>query len=287
MDQQTHDGTLAERAAAQLAQQFEAGAESPDWAAIAARCHIGRRQLERLFRARFATTPARYWADLKAEAAEMLLRSGHDVLTAAAVSGHSGPGRLHEAMLARRGMTPGQVRALGGGVRIGYGAFDTPLGPVLMAATGRGLCALRLCTLKPWEAHLEELRGEFPEAALAEDAAALQPYADQLVAFLEARAQTFDPRIDVHGTAFQREVWSELRRLAPGETATYAEIARRLGRPKSARAIGQACARNGIAIAIPCHRVLAASGDLRGYRWGPDWKRKLLQLEGEMRRRGA
>lgn len=276
----------AEFAAAELRRRFAAGTEDPpDWEAFAEECGLGRRRLERLFRRRFGTSPGRFWADLRAEAAEALLRSGHDVLTAAVASGHSGPGRLHEAMLARRGMTPGELRALGRGVRIAFAVFDTPLGPALLAATERGLCALRLCSLASAEEHLAELRSEFPEADFAEDPAALQPYADQLVAWLEARADRFDPRLDVHGTAFQREVWAELRRVPPGETASYAEIARRLGRPRAARAVGQACGRNPIAIAIPCHRIVGGTGDLRGYRWGEEWKRRLLALEAEMRRR--
>lgn len=279
------DAAIADRSRDELRRQFDAGAERPDWSAIERAAGVGRRQVERLFRARHGTSPARYWSDLKADAAVGLLREGHDVLGAALRSGHSGPGRLHDATVARTGMTPGQVRARGRGVRIAWGAFDTPLGHVLIAATERGVCALRLCTLKPPADHLDDLRAEWPAAVIAEDRAAVQAYADELVAWLERRTETFDPRIDVHGTAFQREVWTELRKLKAGETASYREIALRIGRPRAARAVGHACALNGIAIAVPCHRVLTSTGDLGGYRWGEEWKRKLLALEAEMRKR--
>jgi AraC family transcriptional regulator of adaptative response/methylated-DNA-[protein]-cysteine methyltransferase len=225
--------------------------------------------------------------DLRTQAAETLLAQGHDVLSAAVRAGFSGPGRLHEALVTRRGITPGEARTGAAGVRVAYGLFDSPLGIVLLAATPRGLCSLRLCVIKPPNAHLDELRTEFPAATFTESASAVQKYADQLLAYLEQRAADFHPDVDVHGTAFQREVWAELRRIPAGEIATYSEIAERIGKPRAVRAVASACASNRIAIAIPCHRVLRKGGGLGGYAWGLEWKIRFLELEKQMRAKTA
>lgn len=270
---------VAKRIAEELRAQFAEGLDAPDWRRLSRATGIARRQMERLFRTHFLTSPMRFWADLRSAEAEALLRGGHDVLDAAVRAGFSGPGRLHDAVVARRGVTPGELRSGGRGLRIAVGTFDTPLGWVLLAATARGLCALRLCTLAPAREVLAELKSEFPHASFEEDTQALQGCADALVAFLENRADRFDPQLDVHGTAFQRAVWEELRRIPAGETRSYGEIAARIGHPKAARAVGQACARNSVSIAIPCHRALGADGSLTGFRWGAEWKKRLLELE--------
>jgi AraC family transcriptional regulator of adaptative response/methylated-DNA-[protein]-cysteine methyltransferase len=161
-----------------------------------------------------------------------------------------------------------------------YGFFDTRLGTALLAATPRGLCALRLGPSAAAEEKLDEMRSDFPGATICEAMSAVQSYADQLVAFLEGRSRHFQPRLDVlRGTAFQRRVWEELRRVEPGETLSYTDLAARVGRPSAVRAVAGACAQNGIAVAIPCHRVLRRDGSLAGYRWGKEWKRRLLEME--------
>jgi O-6-methylguanine DNA methyltransferase len=166
---------------------------------------------------------------------------------------------------------------------IRYGFRDTPIGVVLLAATDRGLCSLRICPEAEPRKALAELRTEFPKAALVEDRDAVRAYADSLVAFLEARAERFAPPLDVlSGTPFQREVWNELQRVPPGETISYTALAARIGRPTAIRAVGGACARNGIAIAIPCHRAVRADATLAGYRWGLGWKRRLLEIEAAL-----
>lgn len=165
--------------------------------------------------------------------------------------------------------------------RIKYAVFDTMLGPALIAATEKGLCALRLCACHGAEKERDELRRDFPKAMLTEYAEAARPYAEQLNAFLSGEAQEFRPTLDmVKGTSFQRTVWRALQETKPGETVTYTELAARIGQGAgSARAVGTACAANGIGIAVPCHRARRADGSLAGFRWGLDWKRRLLELE--------
>lgn len=159
-------------------------------------------------------------------------------------------------------------------------AVETPFGTALLAATPRGLCALRLCAPEDTERKREELRRDFPATQFVENPAALSPFATGLCAFLEGRAAVFSPPLDiVLGTPFQRTVWAELTRTSPGTVLTYSELAARLGRPDAVRAVAGACAQNGIAIAIPCHRVVRKSGHLAGFRWGLDWKSRLLQRE--------
>jgi AraC family transcriptional regulator of adaptative response/methylated-DNA-[protein]-cysteine methyltransferase len=242
-----------------------------------------RRQMERRFRERYLTSPARYFRDVQAENAEALLRSGKDVLSAAMGAGFASPGRLHDAVVARRGMTPGELRQGGAGVRIAFGFFDTPLGIVLMGRTERGLCALRLCAFTGAECELADMRAEFPQAKFVEDPTAMQADADQLVAFLDARAETFAPCLDIlRGTTLQREVWAELQRLKPGEVISYSTLAERVGHPEEIRAVTDACAINNLAIAIPCHRACHKDGRMEGVRWGTVWKQRLLELEARM-----
>ena len=167
--------------------------------------------------------------------------------------------------------------------QISFGFFTTDIGDALLAATPRGLCALRLCAPNHRAEKLSELQNDYPRAQFTEDAQALQPYIDQLIAFLGPSAEPFTPTLDLlDGTAFQREVWTEMQKLAPGETVSYSELATQIGRPAAVRAVAQACARNGLAIAIPCHRVVRRDGSLAGFRWGLDWKRQLLALEARM-----
>jgi AraC family transcriptional regulator of adaptative response/methylated-DNA-[protein]-cysteine methyltransferase len=286
-DATDNDGAILEALAREIREQAEDdGREQLDVERLLALAPWGRRQTERRFRERFLTSPARYFRDRRTERAERLLRDGEDVLSAAARSGFASPGRLHDALVARRGLTPGEVRRRGAGVAISYGFFDTQIGVVLLAATARGLCALRICQFVGAEEQLADVRADYPAAEIREDAAAVQPYADQLVAFLDARSESFRPRLDLlSGTTFQREVWAELQRTRPGDVFSYTDLAARVGRPDAVRAVAGACAANGIAIAIPCHRAVRRDGSLAGFRWGKDWKRRLLDLEAQMAER--
>jgi len=272
----------------EIRRQAADGSERLDMDRLLAISHWGRRQTERRFRDRFLTSPARYFRDCQIEIAERLLIEGEDVLSASTKSGFASPGRLHDALLSRRGLTPGEIRRRGAGVHMDFGFFQTQLGVVMVAATKRGLSSLRMCGSNPSEEQLAEkiaeFQQEYPHADLNEDTEPLQSYADQLVAFLDARSSSFCPPLDIlTGTTFQREVWAEIQQIQPGETLSYAELAARLGRPEAVRAVANACGANSCAIAIPCHRIIRQDGSLAGYRWGIEWKRRLLQLEAEMK----
>lgn len=267
-----------------IAEQALAGQDRFDMDVILARSVWGRRQTERYFRDVMLTSPQRYFRDCQAEIARERLLNGDDVLTASTAAGFSSTGRLHDALIARYGLTPGEVRQKGQGMQVNYGFFSTQVGVVILAATERGVCFIALCgveaDLETMESRLDSLRGLLPEAELIENLGAIQEYADHLVAFLERRTPEFCPPLDIiQGTTFQREVWAELRRTQAGEILSYRELAERLGRPEAVRAVASACARNNVAIAIPCHRVRRSDGSLSGYRWGVEWKARLLALE--------
>ncbi|MGH7587858.1 MAG: bifunctional transcriptional activator/DNA repair enzyme AdaA [Gemmatimonadota bacterium] len=160
---------------------------------------------------------------------------------------------------------------------IRFGVGECSLGSILVAATDKGVCAILLGD-EP-DRLARELRGHFPEARLIAADRELDPLVEQVVEFVEAPAHAFGLPLDVRGTTFQRRVWQALREIPAGSTATYTDIANRIGAPGAVRAVGQACAANALAVAIPCHRVVRNDGTLSGYRWGVDRKRALLERE--------
>ncbi|MDX2176816.1 MAG: methylated-DNA--[protein]-cysteine S-methyltransferase [Candidatus Sumerlaeia bacterium] len=276
------EAALAERLAAEVRAQADAGAERIDWPALLAVAGVSRRQVDRIALAELGETPARMLRRLRGLAAVALLEAGADVLNASLRAGYSGPGRLHDAMVRSRGFTPGEIRRRGEGVSVLWDVVATSIGPVLLGATRRGLCSLRSCVRIPPEEHLAEMRSDWPLAEFRRDPAALEPVACELIEFLEQRRDSFSPEIDLPpGTPFQQRVWEELRRLEPGETVSYSELARRVGKPRAVRAVASVCAANQLTIAIPCHRAMRKDGSLAGFRWGIEWKRRLLEIERE------
>lgn len=175
------------------------------------------------------------------------------------------------------GMQPTRDRSSSHHVAIRYTVQPSDLGWVLLAATQRGICAIELSDSP--EAAIAALQSRFPKAQLQPNDAELDHWAATVIAWLHAPHQPLALPLDVQGTDFQRQVWQALQAIPPGETASYAEIARRLGHPKSARAVARACATNTIAVAIPCHRVVGSNGTLTGYRWGIHRKQALLARE--------
>jgi AraC family transcriptional regulator of adaptative response/methylated-DNA-[protein]-cysteine methyltransferase len=236
--------------------------------------------LQRRFRARYGLSPAEYLAQRKLGTLKRALRQGRDVSAALYDAGYGSPSRVYEAGAARLGMTPARYRAGGDGEALRWCTLDTALGTALVAASERGICMVELGAD---ESALEEkLRGEFPCARLQRVDAGRDAFlAPRVRAVADALAgNQAQVEVELLGTAFQKKVWDALMRIPQGETRSYAEIAAQVGAPKSARAVAGACARNRVAVLVPCHRVVRGDGSVGGYRWGLPLKRRLLQREG-------
>lgn len=250
----------------------------PSVAAVARHLGVDRFQLQRVFRKATGLTPQAYLAELRAERLRQGLAQGLEVTEALYAAGYGSSRAVYERAAERLGMTPGAYRRGGAGRRVVYGVFPSPLGPLLVAGTDQGLCA---AAFEPGDAGAALARS-YPHAELVEDPAAVAAWADAINAYLRGDSLRLDLPLDLEGTAFQRRVWAELCGIPRGQTITYGQLAQAIGRPEAARAVARACASNPVALVIPCHRVIAAGGGLRGYRWGLERKKALLQLEGAM-----
>ena len=233
--------------------------------------------LQRVFKQRMGMSPHQYQQALRMERFRQQARRQASVTDALYEAGFGSGSRLYEAAATRLGMTPGEYRRRGRGITIRYEVFPSALGQVLIAATGRGLCSLRLG--EDGEALVAELRSEFQDAELIADAAALTAYREALLAYLDGDETPLDLPLDLRATAFQTRIWQLLRQIPRGETRSYQQLAEAAGSPRAVRAVGSACASNPVALVIPCHRALRKSGELAGYRWGLQRKQALLEME--------
>ncbi|WP_165857373.1 bifunctional DNA-binding transcriptional regulator/O6-methylguanine-DNA methyltransferase Ada [Marinobacter sp. JSM 1782161] len=233
--------------------------------------------LQRTFKAATGITPRNYAAAHRAGRLQDALGQGTNVTDAVYAAGYGSSGRFYAESDAVLGMTPGRFRRGGEGVEIHYGVAPCSLGHVLVAQSERGVCAILLGD-EP-DALAQDLAQRFDAAELRPAEAGFQAVIDQVVAFVEQPQTGLDLPLDIRGTAFQRRVWEVLRQIPAGQTLSYTDVARRIGAPRSFRAVAQACAANAIACAIPCHRVVRSDGGLSGYRWGLERKRTLLQRE--------
>jgi AraC family transcriptional regulator of adaptative response/methylated-DNA-[protein]-cysteine methyltransferase len=251
--------------------------EAPRLADLAARAGMSPFHFHRLFKEVTGVTPKAYAAQMQARRAADGLRKAETVTEAIYDAGFNSSSRFYETAAARLGMTPTAVRRGGEGALIRFAVGETSLGAVLVAATDKGVCAIMLGD-DP-DALARELQDRFPRAELTGEDPAFERTVAQVVGLIEAPGHRLDLPLDIRGTAFQERVWQALRAIPPGRTATYAEIASAVGQPKAVRAVAQACAANPLAVAIPCHRVVRADGDISGYRWGVERKRELLGRE--------
>ena len=238
--------------------------------------------VQRTFRAAVGVSPRRYAELCRIERLKGELRGGESVTGAIYAAGFGSSSRLYERVDERLGMTPSQYRAGGRGVAITWATTLTELGPLLLAATDRGLCFVQLGGTAE-ELHTR-LRREYPAAELqpfvAETSPAFVAWMDALRRYLAGDEAALRLPIDARASAFQHRVWSFLQSIPRGETRSYAEVAAGIGEPRASRAVARACATNPVALAVPCHRVLRGDGGLAGYRWGVERKRRLLELEG-------
>lgn len=255
-------------------------ARQPRLAEIARHVGLSEFHFNRLFRRWTGLTPKQYLAEVTSRAAAAALQAEPSVLDAAHSVGLSGGGRLHDLTVTLEAMTPGEIRAAGEGVVVRYGVTQTPFGTAFLAETPRGLCRLAFVEPGKERAELADLRQQFARAQFVRD----DDRAAELAEVIWARGQARLP-LSVCGTNFQVQVWRALLELEPAETVTYGALAKKLGRPKGARAVGGAVGANPIAWLIPCHRVLQAGDKLGGYRWGT--ARKQMIRRWEERRAGV
>ena len=231
----------------------------------------------RVFKAITGLTPKAYAAAHRAERMRQQLERSSTVTQAIYEAGYNSNGRFYEESNRVLGMTPTKYRAGGADTEIRFAIGECSLGSILVAQGERGVCAILLGDDPDRLAR--DLQDRFPHAHLIGGDAGFEGLVAKVVGFVEAPKLGLDLPLDVQGTAFQQRVWQALREIPAGATASYAEVANRIGAPKSVRAVAQACGANPLAVAIPCHRVVRTDGGLSGYRWGVERKRALLERE--------
>ncbi len=271
---------LAERQAAAVAKAcrlIEEAEEMPSLDSLAKTAGMSRFHFHRVFKSLTGVTPKAYAGAHRRGRVHHELAKTETVTEAIYGAGFNSNGRFYATSSDLLGMTPTRFRAGGQGETIRFALGECSLGTILVAATRKGVCAIQFGD-DP-EALLRDLQDRFPRAAMVGADAEFEQLVARVVGLVEAPAQDHDLPLDVRGTAFQQRVWQALRAIPAGSTASYAEIAERIGRPKAVRAVAQACAANALAVAIPCHRVVRTDGALSGYRWGVERKRVLIARE--------
>ncbi|MHB1312748.1 MAG: bifunctional DNA-binding transcriptional regulator/O6-methylguanine-DNA methyltransferase Ada [Gemmatimonadaceae bacterium] len=249
-------------------------------AILAERLDLSPFHLHRVLRAALGVPFAQYLRARRRERLKQALRRGRSVSQATFDAGFGSSSRVYDSVASTLGMTPGAYRRGGAGVNISFDLFDTPLGTMIIAGTAHGVCHV---AFGDEPGALERaLRAEFSRASLSRDRSMVRAWAVDIIAQLEGKARQVELPLDVAGTPFQQQVWTELRRIPFGEMRSYQELAVTIGRPSAARAVARACASNRVAVVIPCHRVVRGTGALGGYRWGLERKRKLLDREREL-----
>ncbi|HEY1142693.1 MAG TPA: methylated-DNA--[protein]-cysteine S-methyltransferase [Sphingomicrobium sp.] len=261
-------------AVAKAVEFIEAAEEAPNLEELGNAVGYAPHHFQRIFTRDMGVSPAAYARAVRAKRAESALGQTDRVIDAIYDAGYSGPSRFYANAKERLGMTPSAWRDGGRGETIRWTTFDSPIGPMLIAATSRGICRL---TFDDSEASLRRL---FPKAEIVKDDGGLRELVEGALVAIERPLAAPELPIDVAGTAFQEAVWRELRKIPAGETRSYAQIAAAIGHPNAVRAVGSANGDNHVAVLIPCHRVIRSDGSLGGYAGGLDRKRQLLAAEG-------
>ncbi|MFQ6346339.1 bifunctional DNA-binding transcriptional regulator/O6-methylguanine-DNA methyltransferase Ada [Pseudomonas sp. R11F] len=268
-----HHGQLV----AAACRQIEQAETPPSLEALASQAGLSSFHFHRVFKAATGLTPKGYASALRSRKVRDGLKGQHSVTDALYDAGFNSSSRFYEAADQLLGMTPRDFKAGGTNSTIHFAVGQCALGAVLVAQSQRGVCAILLGD-DP-DKLVRDLQDQFPKAELVGADREFEQLIAQVVGFIEAPAVGLDLPLDLRGTAFQERVWQALREIPVGATASYAQIAERIGAPKSFRAVAQACGANSLAVAIPCHRVVRSNGELSGYRWGVERKRQLLERE--------
>lgn len=245
---------------------------------LAAELNLSAFHFHRLFKAMTGLTPKAYANAMRSARVRTQLAEGGSVTDAIFDAGYNANGRFYAQSNQLLGMTPTRYRNGGRDVTLRFAVGESALGAILMAKSELGICAILLGD-SPGPL-VQQLQDKFPQAELIGSDAEFEQWFAQVVGLVEAPQFGLDLPLDIQGTAFQQRVWQALREIPAGETASYADIAAKMGSPKSMRAVAGACAANMLAVAIPCHRVIRQDGSLSGYRWGIDRKKRLLEKEG-------
>ncbi len=249
----------------------------PTLDALSAHTGVSPYHLQRVFKRVAGITPRQYAEACRLSKFKARVKKGESVTGAMYDAGYGSSSRLYERAPSQLGMTPADYRRGGKGARISYTTVGCSLGRLLVAATEKGVCAVRLGDS---DAALEaDLLSEYPAADVQRNDEALSNSVDQLLNHLKGARPHLDLPLDVQATAFQWSVWEKLREIPYGSTRSYSEIARAIGRPTATRAVARAIATNPVAVVIPCHRVIREDKSLGGYRWGIERKQALLERE--------
>jgi AraC family transcriptional regulator of adaptative response/methylated-DNA-[protein]-cysteine methyltransferase len=271
---------LAERQAAIVAQAcrlIDEAEEAPDLDSLAEAVGVSRFYFHRMFKAVAGITPKAYANAARARRVQAGLVAQATVTDAMYAAGFNSSGRFYAQSPAVLGMKPSTFRAGGAGEQIKFAIAECSLGPILVASTEQGICAI-LIDDDP-DFLVKDLQDRFPKAELIGAEPAYEQVVSRVVGMVEQPSLGLDLPLDVRGTAFQQRVWQVLRAIPAGKRVTYAELAELADVPRGARAVASACAANAIAVAIPCHRVVRNDGSISGYRWGVDRKAELLNRE--------
>lgn len=270
---------------AEACRLIEQANEMPGFEVLAASVGMSPFHFHRQFKAITGVTPKAYGAAHRAKKVRRALADkAASVTHAIYAAGYSSPSRFYERSNAVLGMTPTAFRNGGKDVAIRFAVGPCSLGAILVACTHKGICAITLGDHPDQLIH--ELRDRFPKAELVGSDGEFEQLVARVVGLVDAPQIGLDLPLDLRGTAFQQRVWQALREIPAGQTASYAEIARRIGQPTAVRAVAQACGANPVAVAVPCHRVVRKDGSLSGYRWGVERKRALLTKETTVKPRG-
>ena len=247
--------------------------------ALAAAAGLSPHHFHRVFKSIVGVTPKAFAVALRQKRLHKNLASARSVTEAVHASGFNSAGRLYAKSKDYLGMTPTEFRSGGSGATLRFAVGQCSLGSVLVAASEKGVVAIFLGD-DP-ELLIADLQRRFPRATLASGDKPFEDIVAKVVGLVDAPRRDVELPLDIRGTAFQHQVWQALRDIPAGTTATYSEIAERIGSPRAVRAVAAACAANKIAVAIPCHRVVRSDGSLSGYRWGVERKRRLIASEGD------
>ena len=251
--------------------------ETQKLAELASHAGVSVFHLQRTFKRVMGISPRQYLTARKFDNFKALVRKGESVTNSLYDSGFNSSSRLYEHAPQELGMTPATYGRGGQGTNISYTIVTSPLGRLLVATTERGVCAVRMGDT---DVELEnDLRAEFPAANIQRTDSALREPVQKILRHLTNKEPRLDLPLDIRSTAFQRQVWEKLRAIPYGQTVSYGDVAKSLGKPGAVRAVGRACATNPVALVIPCHRVVREDQSLGGYRWGLERKQRLLERE--------